>query len=240
MNNVEFSTQPLKIVIADSHEFSRIGLRFAFQQNPVYRIIAEASDADELLHQMDRHQPDIVVMDIQLVGQINTALAKQIKCQSPEIKLVVLMQNHQTDDIGEALSTGADAYCLQSINAEQLMHVLDAIRLGAVWFDPAIAKKATESFSTSPLHSMGKSNLHRNHYKFELTQRESEVLQLLTEGNSNKEIAMSLRISTHTVKTHVRNLIQKLAVDDRTQAAIKALQTGLVRQNQGEVLSETL
>jgi DNA-binding NarL/FixJ family response regulator len=148
-----------------------------------------------------------------------------------------LTSNHKHEEVLASLSSGADAYCMKEIKIERLYQVLHMVMDGAIWLDPTIARMVMQTLPSGSTNVALPSSVAQDaekpaqakiRYNTDLTEREREVLKLIVAGKSNKEIASMLEFSTHTAKAHVGNIIQKLAVDDRTQVAVKALRDGLV------------
>jgi DNA-binding NarL/FixJ family response regulator len=170
-------------------------------------------------------------MDINMPILDGIEATRQIKAKLPQIKVIMLTSHDAGDEVYASLAAGADAYCLKDIKLERLIQVIEMVNEGALWLDPAIAQMVVKALPLNlPERLKTPSSSNRNHYNLELTERESEVLGKIVEGKSNKEIADALFITIHTVKAHVANIISKLAVDDRTQAAVKALRDGLVKK----------
>lgn len=222
--------KPLRIVIAEDHELSRNGLSFALQKKTSMQIVGEAERGDTAVELALKEQPDIVLMDIGMPVMDGIEATHRIKQQFPHIKVVMLTSHEGGEEVYAALAAGAEAYCKKDIKMERLIQVLEMVADGSVWLDPAIAKMVMQSLPLN-LPERLKSPQPRQKYNVELTERELEVLELIVAGKSNKEISMALNITIHTVKAHVCNIIQKLAVDDRTQAAVKALRDGLVKDS---------
>jgi len=172
-------------------------------------------------------KPDIILMDIGLQGIDGIEATRRIKESNPEIKIIILTSHSDENEVMQSLAAGANAYAMKDIKTEYLIMVIESVNEGAIWLDPAIAKIVREK---NPSLLQGKPQS-RSNFKAEhanLTEREYEVLKLVVDGKSNNEIANDLKISEHTAKAHVCNIIQKLVVDDRTQAAVKAIKEGLV------------
>ncbi|MEB3285962.1 MAG: response regulator transcription factor [Vampirovibrionales bacterium] len=242
---------PIKILIAEDHEFTRTGLAYSFQAHPQYLIVGEAENGLEALAEVEARRPDIVLMDIGMPEMDGINATQKIKAQFPDVKVIMLTSRQFSEEIYASLAAGADAYCMKDITTDKLLQVIEVVMEGAMWLDPAVARavvnalphmqsgqaivsgrvsedRPLERYQQVPqsAHQFGQ---HRGPaYNTDLTEREVEVLQSIAAGRSNKDIAEHLSISVNTVKSHVRNLIQKLSVDDRTQAAVKALQEGLI------------
>lgn len=222
LNNRE---TPLKMLIVEDHEFTRTGLKYSFQDQAGLEVAGEAGNGLEAIAFVELNQPDIILMDIGMPQMDGITATQAIKAKFPNLKVVMLTSRQFSEEIYAALGAGADAYCMKDITTERLIHVLETVIDGAVWLDPTIARIVA---SALPLPNPEREPQKRHSYNVELTEREKEVLSYIAQGKANKDIADSMSLSIHTVKTHVRSLIQKLAVDDRTQAALKAVQEGLI------------
>lgn len=216
---------PLKVLIVDDHEFTRTGLKYSLEEHPHIQIVGEACNGQEALILNKNSQPDIVLMDIGMPVMNGIFATQQIKADYPDTKIIVLTSRQLSEEIYASLAAGADAYCIKDITTDKLLYVMETVSDGAIWLDPAIARVVT---SALPQISPEKCIPKRQAYNVELTDREREVLNCIAQGKSNKDIADTLHLSIHTVKTYVSSLIYKLAVDDRTQVALKAIQDGLV------------
>jgi DNA-binding NarL/FixJ family response regulator len=221
---------PLRILIAEDHELSRVGLSFSLQKKAALQVVAEADNGLKAVTLAKTEHPDVVLMDIGMPVLDGIEATQQIKRQFPQIKVIMLTSHLEGEEVYASLAAGADAYCSKEISVERLIQVIQMVADGAFWLDPAIASLVVKAL---PLGFSGRTRVShpgKGRYAVELTDREREVLELIVEGKSNKEIAEALQITIHTVKAHVCNIIQKLAVDDRTQAAIKALRQGILER----------
>lgn len=214
-------TLALTILIVDDHELTRLGLSSAIKKKSKFTISGEAVDGISAVSMVEQLTPDIVLMDIGMPKMDGITATRQIKERVPGCKVIILSSRHLEDEITASIAAGADGYCLKDIATERLIQVIELVSEGGIWLDPYIAKFLAGSLTSSISRS-------RQVYNTELTEREKEVLTLIVEGKPNKEIAQLLGITLPTTKVHVSNLIQKLSVDDRTQAAVKAVQEGLV------------
>jgi DNA-binding NarL/FixJ family response regulator len=166
-------------------------------------------------------KPDIVVMDIGLPRMDGITATAKIKALLPNVHIVMLTSHTTENEVIAALSAGADAYCVKGTSVERLLAAIAAARDGASYLDPLVARLVLDHLK-SPTNSADAIAVGQ------LSQREVEVLKLMVEGRSNPEIATVLYLSPNTIKTHVRGIMNKLAVDDRVQAAVVALRAGLV------------
>lgn len=229
MNPSETQSAQLRVVIVEDHELARFGLSMALSERDTIAVIGEADDGQKGVELVLNLKPDVVLMDIGMPVMNGITATQEIKAKLPETKVVMLTSMNNPEEVLASLSAGADAYCMKEIKIERLHQVLDMVMEGAIWLDPAIARLVTQSLpgAIQPQGAKNHSQPKRR-YNTQLTEREQEVLKLVVAGKSNKEIAQILEVSSHTAKAHVANIIQKLAVDDRTQVAVKALKEGLL------------
>jgi len=218
------------ILIVEDHTLTRFGLKTAFESLNQVKLISEAEDGETGIEIAKKLRPDIVLMDLGLPGINGIQATKIIKEFDNSIKVIILTSHNNEDEVWAALGAGANAYCLKDIEPERLVHVIESVYDGAAWLDPSIADTVLKRLSGDKMKSSQMQNAQeeREEEKIQLTDREMEVLKLIVDGFSNAEIAEKLFVSIHTAKAHVCNILQKLSVDDRTQAAIKALKDGLV------------
>ena len=227
------TTQPqiVRVLIVEDHELASYGLRMALLGRENISVIGEAENGLIGVQSALQEKPDVVLMDIGMPVMNGITATHEIKSKLPNTKVIMLTSLSHEEEVLASLSAGADAYCLKDIKIDRLIQVIDMAMEGAIWLDPNIARLVVQSLDThnSPTeHPDSSTKVPRKRYQTALTDREQEVLNLLVEGKSNKEIAALLEVSAHTAKAHVGNIIEKLAVDDRTQAAVKALKEGLV------------
>ncbi|GMM85504.1 LuxR C-terminal-related transcriptional regulator [Pseudoalteromonas sp. MTN2-4] len=204
----------IKIVTIDDHAIVRSGIVQFLQMQPDMSVVAEAGTIPDGMTVIANSEPDVVLLDLILDGEVEgVQAAKQIKQQYPHIQVVILTSFHQDTLIFPALDAGVIAYLLKDIQPDALV---DAIR------------KASQGVSTlSPMVATRILYAERNK-EMQLSERESEVLRAIAQGLSNAEISEQLFISVKTVRTHVSNILSKLNVRDRTQAAVHAWQNGLI------------
>ncbi|BBA79813.1 two-component response regulator [cyanobacterium endosymbiont of Rhopalodia gibberula] len=210
----------MRILIVEDDPLMQLGLEQALSEYPDFEIIGQADDGYVGVQQALDLQPDLVVMDIGLPRLDGIAATKQIKEKSPQIHVVILTSHTLQTEVIAALSSGADAYCIKGASLERLLAAIEAAKDGATYLDPQIARLVLDNLKP-PTPEL-------NQNIALLSERELEVLKLIVEGKSNNEIAEDLYLSANTIKTHVRGIMNKLAVDDRVQAAVVALRSGLV------------
>ena len=211
---------PLRVLIVEDDPMMQLGLEQSLASQPNLAIAGVAADGYAAIELAQKLQPDVVVMDIGLPRLDGIAATQQIKAAFPHIRVVMLTSHKQDVEVIGALSSGADAYCIKGTSIEQLRMAIAAVQEGASYLDPQIARRVLDHLRPPVLAA--------TEAVAQLSQRELEVLKLMVEGLSNPEIAAALYLSPNTVKTHVRGIMNKLAVDDRVQAAVVALRAGLV------------
>lgn len=226
----------VKVVLAEDDEPTRFWLKMTLQQTNNFDVVGQAADGRSAVELATRNKPDLILMDIGMPIMDGVEAARLVKESLPETK-VIMFTSHDTDDsVFAALSAGADGYCLKTLTAEQLLKAISSVLDGAAWLDPGIARKVLRAASQksgtgepeAKETSAAKDGKEGAGNPFSLSAREMEVLQLLVEGLSNQEIADKLCLGTETIKTHMRHIMRKLSVSDRTQAAIKAMRQGIV------------
>lgn len=217
----------ISILITDDHLLTRLGLRMILERSSDFRVVGEAEDGFTALEKCKELLPNVVLMDIRMPVMDGIETTKRIKESLPETQVLMLTSHEQEDEVFAALAAGADGYCLKSISEQQLASAIRCVLTGGAWLDPEIARMVLK-FTMDKFES-GRVSLSKGpKSKFALSSREIEVLKLIVDGCSNREIAEHLVLSMETVKTHVRHITEKLAVSDRTQAAVKALRNNLV------------
>ena len=220
----------INILIVEDHTLTRFGLKTALESLHLVKTISEAEDGETGIEIAKESRPDVVLMDLGLPGINGIQATRTIKEFDTSIKVIILTSHNNEDEVWAALGAGANAYCLKDIEPDRLIHVIESVYDGAAWLDPSIADTVLKRITGDKIKSSHIRNHQDEHEeeKIQLTDREMEVLKLIVDGFSNAEIAEKLFVSIHTAKAHVCNILQKLSVDDRTQAAIKALKDGLV------------
>ncbi len=218
---------PIKILLVEDHKLMRVGLKSLFEELEGLEVISEAQSGKEAVEKYKISHPDIILMDIGLPDISGIEATKRILEHNSLAKVIMLTSHISEQEVIDSLHAGACAYVMKDINIEILKMIIKTVKEGAMWLDPqAVPILRDKNCGVIPPRQMSRAMFKEQHAN--LTQREYEVLKLVVDGKSNNEIAKELTISEHTAKAHVCNIIQKLVVDDRTQAAVKALKEGLV------------
>ena len=236
----------IKIVLIEDHDLTRMGLRAALQSHSGLEVIGEAANATQGLKLLQTIKPDVAVVDIGLPDMDGIELTRKFRSFQEETadqgtKILILTMEHSEDAVLAAFAAGADSYYMKDTSIDRLMEAIQATHEGNSWIDPAIANVVLRQMrqglpEDNPQSSQPKTvkiEALESEYEqvletYPLTQRELEILELIVAGCSNGQIAEKLYITVGTVKTHVRNILNKLCADDRTQAAVRALRSGLV------------
>ncbi len=217
----------IKILLVEDHKLMRVGLKSLFEEFEEFDVVSEAQSGKEAIEKYKITHPDVILMDIGLPDISGIEVTKRIIETNNLAKIIMLTSHLSEQDVLDSLHAGASAYVMKDINIEILKTIIKTIKDGAMWLDPQVVPILREkNCGVIPPRQMSRAMFKEQHAN--LTQREFEVLKLVVDGKSNNEIAQELTISEHTAKAHVCNIIQKLVVDDRTQAAVKALKEGLV------------
>ena len=217
----------IKVVIVEDFKLTRVGLRCALNANNDIDVVSEAENAQTGIRQIERTKPDVVLMDLGLPGMNGIEAILKIREFDKDVKIIALTSHDRQQEVVGALSSGANAYCLKDIDPEKLAEVIRDVNDGVCWIDPVVSGMALRSMpKIEDASIIGDDNT--TALKVPLTEREQEVLKHLVDGKSNTEIAKELIVSVHTAKAHVCSILQKMCVNDRVQAAVKAVKEGMV------------
>lgn len=204
-------SEPIRILIVEDHHIVRKGLVALLGMVEGMEVVGEGSDGSEALGLYRKHRPDVTLMDLRLPGMGGVDAIKALRAEFADARVIVLTTFDGDEDIYRALQAGARGYLLKGMKLEDLTAAIRVVRAGKTCIPEVVAGRLAERLAGPAL-----------------TERETQVLRLIVGGNSNKEIGTQLFISEATVKTHINNLLSKLGVTDRTQAATLALQRGIV------------
>jgi NarL family two-component system response regulator LiaR len=214
---------PLKVFIVDDHDMVRLGLRTYLMLEPGMEVVGEAGDGQQALDVLDRMEaharPDIILMDMMMPGMDGVAATRAVTERYPGMKVIMLTSFLEEDKIVQAIEAGAFSYVLKTVSSGELIGMIRSAFSGLPVMNPEVSRALTRG-------------LRRRSSQAEtgdFTPREKEVLMLIAEGKSNKDIAEELHISIKTVKTHVSNLLMKCGLEDRTQLAVYAHRKGWVQ-----------
>lgn len=224
---VKNNCETIKVVIIEDYKLTRVGLRYALNEFEHIEVIGETETGEDGIEMVLLKKPDIVLMDLGLPGINGLEATMRIKEQLPDVKIIMLTSHEREEEVVASFGSGAVAYCLKDIEPKTLAEVIKSVATGACWIDPNVAKMALKLFP-KPENANLLPSSEVNEIKGQLTERELEVLRLLVQGKSNTEIAKDLIVSVHTAKAHVCSILQKLCVDDRVQAAVKAIRENLI------------
>jgi len=202
----------IRILVVDDHHVVRQGLVALINSVDDMEVVAEAADGRKGVDLHKQHLPDVTIMDLRLPVLGGVEAIQEIRRQTPQARVIVLTTFDGDENIYRALQAGARGYLLKDMFGDELMEAIRAVHAGKTRIPPVVAQRLAERMNGS-----------------ELTSRELDVLRLIVAGKSNKEIGNQLHISEATVKTHINNLLGKLGVSDRTQAATSAIQRGIVQ-----------
>jgi DNA-binding NarL/FixJ family response regulator len=212
----------LRVLIVDDHDLFRTGLRNLLEEQAI-QVVGEASGGAEAIRAVRELAPDVVVMDLNMPGISGVEATRQITAIAPLTKVLVLTISDQDSDVLDAILAGACGYLLKDSSIQELMTGIRAASIGESLISPNIASKVLQRVrSTSSVPAIAEA------IRAELSDREIEVLKLIANGKDNAQIAAELHISPKTVKNHISNILMKLQIDNRIQAAVYAVKSGIV------------
>lgn len=221
-----------KIVIIDDHQLFREGVKRILEFESTFQVVAEGSDGAEAVQLVTEYTPDVVLMDINMPETNGIEATKQLIEMFPDTRVIILSIHDDENYVTHALKTGATGYLLKEMDAEALIEAVKIVASGGSYLHPKVTGNLVQEFRrlASEQSSVNNSFLQMEVRKplHLLTRRECEVLQLLADGKSNRGIGEALFISEKTVKNHVSNILQKMSVNDRTQAVVEAIKKGWV------------
>ncbi len=215
-------TEPITVMIVDDHEMVRRGACSYLEAQPDISVVAQASTGEEAVRLAQEFIPDVVLMDLVMPGMDGVEATRKVKDASPRTQIVILTSFHQDEYIFPALQAGAISYLLKDVKASELLEAIRRAARGEATLHPKIAARVIKTFRSLESETANPFTT--------LTERELEVLKLIAKGYPNDKIAEQLVISVGTVKGHVSNILSKLHLVDRTQAAAYAWQEGIVRR----------
>lgn len=208
----------IHIVVADDHPLLRGGVVLSLQEHGGFTVVAQAGHAQEAVAAVEAHMPDVVLLDVSMPGS-GLAAAATISQRFPAVAIVMLTVSEADDDLLAALRAGARGYVLKGVGAQELVDVLQAVVQGGSYVSPALAARVLAAMQAQGARDLSEAE--------SLGPREQEILRLVATGQSNKEIARALDLQEKTIKHHMTNILQKLQVRNRVEAALKAREMGL-------------
>ncbi|KIY23904.1 MULTISPECIES: response regulator [Mesobacillus] len=221
-----------KIVIIDDHQLFREGVKRILEFEPTFEVVAEGEDGSEAITLVEQHEPDVIIMDINMPHMNGVEATAELIQKFPESKVIILSIHDDENYVTHALKTGATGYLLKEMDADALVEAVKVVADGGSYLHPRVTHNLVKEYrrlsadEDNPDKYIPQVEIRRPYHL--LTRRECEVLQLLADGKSNRGIGEALFISEKTVKNHVSNILQKMNVNDRTQAVIVAIKNGWV------------
>ena len=213
--------EKIKVLIVDDHRVVRQGLRTFLDLNDDIQVVGEAGDGQEAVDLAAQLKPDIVLMDLVMPRLDGIAATSRIKALGQGTKVIALTSFTEDDKVFPAIQAGASSYLLKDVSPDALVDAIRAAHRGEARLHPEVMRKLMEQVATQPAGSKAAEGP-------QLTEREGDVIRLVVQGRSNREIAETLVISEKTAKAHISNILGKLGLDDRTQMAVYAIKNGLV------------
>ena len=215
-------SDPITVMIVDDHEMVRHGASGYLEAQPDIEVVAEAESGEEAVRLAREYVPHVVLMDLVMPGMDGVEATRRVKDVSPRSQIIVLTSYHQDEHIFPALQAGAISYLLKDVKAGKLVEAIHRAAQGEATLHPRVAARVIQAFRGGDLDQSSPFTT--------LTERELDVIKLIARGLTNQKIAEELVISEGTVKGHVSNILSKLHLADRTQAAVYAWQEGIVRR----------
>jgi DNA-binding NarL/FixJ family response regulator len=217
-------TTKIRLLLVDDQRLMREGIRTLLEMEPDLDVVGEAGDGTTAIDLYSGCQPDVVLMDIRMPGMDGVEATRRLRNNWPEARVIILTTFDDDAYVFEGLRAGALGYLLKDVSGQELAEAVRTVAEGGALIEPSIARKVVMEFARlEPARSLDRESLPEP-----LSDREIEILGLLANGLTNKEIAVRLSLAEGTVKNYVTNVLQKLGVSDRTQAALKAIELGLL------------
>jgi DNA-binding NarL/FixJ family response regulator len=225
------ASRSISVLIVDDHPMFRDGLRMALELEDDIIVVDQCSDGEDALRVASERKPDVVLLDINLPSMNGLQVTRMLKAEREDVAIIVLTAYHDSEQVLHAMRAGASAYCAKDITPEELVDLIRSVAAGYyIVGSERMDSQMLQSWINLNVEAItGPYIIDPNEHYLPLSPREMEILQFVTHGLSNKEIASRLRISQQTVKNHMTSILKKLNVQDRTQAAVTALRHGWVR-----------
>lgn len=209
--NGETNKAPIRVLIAEDHLIARVGVKTIINTQPDMQVVAEAANGLQAVELYRKHLPDVSLMDVRMSEMNGVEATQAIRAEFPDARIIALSTYGGDEDVRRALQAGAQSYLTKDVLHDELIRAIHAVYAGETYLPPVVAAALESSVLPAGLSA-----------------REAEVLELIVKGLGNKQIAYALGIAEHTVKNHVKSILSKLSVDDRTQAATAAIQRGII------------
>jgi DNA-binding NarL/FixJ family response regulator len=213
----------IRVLLVDDHQLFRRGVASLLAGRDDIEVVGEANNGAEAVERARELMPDVILMDIKMPEMDGLSATKQLKAEMPYVRIIMLTVSETDEDLFEAIKAGASGYLLKNVDPDYLIACVQQVQRGEVPIAPTMAAKILREL-TAPAESSSQA----------LTGRERQVLELLAGGLANKEIAFTLKISENTVKNHLRNILEKLHLQNRVQAALYAVRMGLAERPTSE------
>jgi DNA-binding NarL/FixJ family response regulator len=204
-------SEPIRILVAEDHLVARVGVTTIVNMQPDMKVVAEASNGQQAVELYRKHQPDVALLDLRMPVMSGVEAAVAIRKEFPQARMIALTTYGGDEDIRRALAAGVHAYLTKDVLHDELLKAIRAVRAGQTYLPAAVAAALAAQVPRP-----------------DLSAREVQVLEQIVHGLANKQIAYALGIAEHTVKNHVKSILSKLGVQDRTQAATAAIQRGII------------
>ncbi|WP_449622740.1 response regulator [Robertmurraya sp. Marseille-Q9965] len=222
-----------KIVIIDDHQLFREGVKRILDFESSFEVVAEGDDGSDAVNLVEQYDPDVVIMDINMPNVNGVEATRLLIEKYPDTKIIILSIHDDENYVQHALKTGATGYLLKEMDADALIEAVKVVADGGSYLHPKVTHNLVKEYRRLAVEEVGGGDVYVQQVEIRrplhlLTRRECEVLQLLADGKSNRGIGEALFISEKTVKNHVSNILQKMNVNDRTQAVVVAIKNGWV------------
>lgn len=226
----KMTNEKIKIVLIDDHKLFREGVKRILEFEPSFEVVAEGNDGTEAAKLVKENEPDVVLMDINMPNANGIEATADLVRYFPETKVIILSIHDDENYVTHALKTGAQGYLLKEMDSDSLIEAIRVVSEGGSYLHPKVTHNLVKEYRRLASENASGANQRVEYQKplHLLTKRECQVLQLLADGKSNRAVAETLYISEKTVKNHVSNILQKMNVNDRTQAVVTAIKNGWV------------
>jgi len=224
-------SEPIRLLLADDHRHAREGMRTIVSAVPDFLVVGEAASGEEAIRMTEALRPDLILMDINMPGMGGLAAVKAIKSSYPAVKIIMVTVSDDVAHLFEALKKGAQGYLLKNLNPSAWRDYLRAVALDEAPLNPELAMSILREFADRKSGGISTPVKEKSRETDGLTPREKEILQEVAKGNTNREVAATLGLSEHTVKNHLKSILQKLHLDNRVQLTRYAYERGMLESD---------